>query len=197
MGFFSRRKSKSRTAAESLMHNLIESPLGLWAITHRARITLGISPAESKPSDSDVAVSWEQIADLTTKTVLFAAKQSWLGESGNRDSEVFVLAIMNHYIAFLAQQATSLSQEDRMLIEMAFSIDLENEFCGEVPSDRLEIGALGRDAELAVSQAMRTTGGQQHFRTAASLVEQFWSTGHPVDASRLGKHFEGLLKATS
>lgn len=193
MGFFNKRKcTKFEDFHAQMMDGLMHSPMGLWASTHRARITMELSTPDSKPSDTNGSVRWELLSPLITSTVFYAARETWLGKTEDRNAELFVVAIMHCLASFIATQHSRLSDEDRMMLALAPMPEFEIEF-GE--SVDFEIGSLANDASQAIAQGMSTSGGKNFFNRASDLIAQFWSTGHPVDAQRIGKHFEPMLSS--
>lgn len=182
-------------ALGTIMKHMSQSPFGLWHASHRARITLGISAAESEANDTDGSIRWELLAPLVTQTVFYAAKQSWLGKSGNRDAEIFVLKIMHNQAANIAVQLSNLEQNDLLLLLLSPMPEFEQEFqFSENPVD-FEIGSLTRDAENAIGDALKSPGGQAFFNQSSNLIKVFWDTGHPNDARKIADHFKPMLSS--
>tara|TARA_R110002073_G_scaffold336260_2_gene531524 strand:+ start:75790 stop:76377 length:588 start_codon:yes stop_codon:yes gene_type:complete len=193
MGFFKKRKNSNFEEFHAqMMDGLMHSPMGLWASTHRARITMKLSSPDSKPSDTDGSIRWELLSPLITTTAFFTARITWLGKTEDRNAELFVVAIMHCLASFLATQQARLSEEDRMMLALAPMPEFEIEFGDSV---EFEIGSLANDASQAIAQGMSTPGGKNYFNQASELVVQFWSTGHPIDAQRIGEHFLPMLNS--
>jgi len=196
MGLFSRKKQSG--VDKFLLQQMIEltsSPMGLWASAHRARITLGLSPQDSKPSDNDGSIGWKLLSPLVTQTVFYSARQTWLGNTENRDAEIFVLAIMHSLASFLAVQYARLSEEDRLFMELSPMPEFDMEFLGCKNRVEFEMGSLSRNASEAIAQGISTPGGKQFFSVASDLLSQFWTSGHQVDAKKLGDHFKPMLNS--
>jgi len=195
MSFFKkRRESDFEVFHSQMMDSLMHSPLGLWASTHRARITMNLSHADSKPSDTDGSIGWELISPLITSTVFYAARESWLGKSGDRNAELFVLAILHCLTSYIATEQARLSEEDRMMLALASMPEFDIEFGDSV---EFEIASLSNDANQAITQGLATPAGKNFYSIAGELIAQFWSTGHPIDAQRIGEHFRPMLKYVS
>ena len=199
MGWFSNRHKKHFCEGQDGVQKLLHSPLGLWAASHRARVTLGISDSDSKPSEFDSGLSDELfggqlLAPLVSKSVFFSARQSWLGKTDSRDAELFVLAIMYCYAVFVAVQHAKLTDSDRLFLELAPMAEFQSEFLFVDNPVKFNMGDLAQDASSAIQEAMRLPSGQRFYQNAGAVLTEFWLSGHSIDARKFGDMFKPMLK---